>query len=136
MMRIQRESLLSPYVMLSLSAMMELNKRELPAKVEVCQLAIRFAPSRRIVFKCAAMMALAGKSGEAAKLMEQALRAYPKEAAAIAVEFKWRTKEFPELLPLQMLAEQIAAAAKLLPSGVLTSSIRKPRWVAGSIWLA
>ena len=101
--------------MMSLSAMMEWKKNDIPAKVEVCQQAIKFAPSKHIVFKCAGLMALAGRSADASKLAEQALRAYPKEAAIFAAEYKSQTATFPELLPLQQLAERYAGVAKSLP---------------------
>jgi O-antigen ligase len=115
MLRIQRDSLLAPYVMLSLSAAMELNDKELPAKVEVCKQAILFAPSHKIVFKCAALMAMKGESGDARILMEQSLQAYPKEAKRVAAELEFNAKTHAELTPLAAMAKSYAVKAKLLP---------------------
>lgn len=101
---IQRDSLLAPYVMLSLAAAMEVDDKQLDDKVEVCQHASRFAPTRRIVFKCAALMAIKGEAGEAHTLMKQSLDAYPGEARRVAGELGSITKRYPALTPLVAMA--------------------------------
>jgi Virulence factor membrane-bound polymerase, C-terminal/O-Antigen ligase len=110
MLSLQRNSLLAPYVMLSLSATMEVNDKELPAKVEVCKQAILFAPSRKIVFKCAALMAINGDTKEGSILMEQSLRAYPKEAKQVATELEFNAKAHIELVPLVAMARRYSEA--------------------------
>ncbi len=115
LMRIQRNSLLSPYVMAALSAMMEANDKELDAKVDVCKQGMKFAPSRRIVFKCGALMALAGDKNTALEHTELALRAYPGEAARVAADFKVLARTYPQILPLQRLAEHYAVKVKQPP---------------------
>lgn len=115
MIHIQRDSLLSPHIMASLSSMMEMNDKELEAKVEVCKLGMKFAPSRRIVFKCGALMALAGDEKGALQQTELSLRAYPKEAPGLAADLKALAPTYPRLKPLQLLAERYAEQAKSLP---------------------
>lgn len=115
MIRIQRDSLLAPHVLASLASMMEINGKELEAKVEVCKRGMLFAPSRRIVFKCGALMALAGDEKGALQQTELALRAYPREAARLAADLKTLAPAYPRLTPLMQMAQRYAEQAKALP---------------------
>jgi hypothetical protein len=115
LMDIQRDSLLAPHVMVSLSVMMKLDDEALEAKVDVCSEAMKFAPSRRIVFKCGALMALAGEEKAALEQMTLALNAYPKEAARVAADLGMQARTYPRLEPLRRLAERHAERAQSLP---------------------
>ena len=107
--KIQRDSLLAPHVMVALASMMEINDKDLDAKVEVCKQGMKFAPSRRIVFKCGALMALAGDTTGAMAQTELALHAYPKEAAGVATDFRALALTYPQVKPLLALVESYAA---------------------------
>lgn len=108
---IQRDSLLAPYVLLSLAGAMEVDDKQLADKVEVCRQASRFAPTHRIVFKCAALMAIKGDSAEAATLMRQSLAAYPLQAAHAARELDEIGKTYHAVQSLAAMAHTQAKAA-------------------------
>lgn len=107
---IQRNSLLAPYVMLSLAAAMEVDDKQLGDKVEVCRQVSHFAPAHRIVFKCAALMAIKGESAAAQTLMRQSLDAYPREAARAAYELDGIGKTYRAVAPLAAMAHERAKA--------------------------
>ena len=113
--RIQRDSLLEPHVMAALASMMEIDNKEIDAKVEVCKQGMKFAPSRRIVFKCGALMAIAGDEKGALVQIELASHAYPKETAQVAADLKKLAPFYRRLLPLIPVVERYADQAKQLP---------------------
>ena len=108
---IQRNSLLAPYVMATLSMMMALNDRDLDAKVEVCRQSMKFAPTRTIVFKCASLMAMAGDEAGAIRLLDMGLHAYPKDAPRVLKDLNALAPTYPRLKPLLPLVHGYAVKA-------------------------
>lgn len=97
MIRLQSESLLSPWAMLALATQLEPSRQEAPDRARLCRQGIRFSPERGLVTRCAMQLALAGEADEARGLVADVLRAYPADGAAIQDQLRAGAARFPEL---------------------------------------
>lgn len=104
LLRLQRNSLLAPHVLVTLAVAMEPKREQLEAKIAVCLAAQRFAPSKHIVFKCAVLLQMGGREGEAARQLQRSLRAFPDERAQVVAELRRMAAADPGLAPLADLA--------------------------------
>jgi O-antigen ligase len=101
MIRLQHESLLSPWAMLALATRAEPSRQQAPDRARLCRQGIRFSPERGLVIRCAMQLALAGQQGEAEDLAQAVLRAYPGQRAATLDELAAGARIHPELAALQ-----------------------------------
>jgi len=85
---ISRDSLLSPYALYVVAAVLKPDPAHLREQLEVCELAQRLAPSVNIVFKYAVFLALAGESDRAEQQMRKAMLAYPAHVPEVMGELK------------------------------------------------
>jgi hypothetical protein len=76
---IYRSSLLVPYIELIYTGGILINRDELPEKLELNGRAMHFAPTARIVYQEAILLALNGEAEEAKRQLDQAAAAYPYE---------------------------------------------------------
>lgn len=104
LLRLQRNSLLSPQVLVTLAVAMEPTDAQLAAKIAVCEAAQRFAPSRHIVFKCAVLLQLARRDEDAARQWARSLRAFPESRAEALGEVRKMALRDPRLAPLAAAA--------------------------------
>jgi O-antigen ligase len=100
LLALHRESLLSPWALLSFAELAEPSRAQLDARVALCENGIRFAPARSLLTRCAAQLAIAGRDKDARKLMISILRAFPREREATLEELERIGRTYPEVLPL------------------------------------
>lgn len=93
---LQANSLLAPYATLSFTLMMEPARDRLEDRRTLCHSAMKFAPTERVVFKCALLDALAGDPTAAAS-MHRALAAFPDSASAAKRELLGFSNTMPEV---------------------------------------
>lgn len=105
-----RESLLRPYVDLTLAHLMADDTDDLEIKLGNCERAQRFSASRDIVFKCAHLLTLAGRDDEGQQALRRAVAAYPEHAERILEQWKSRSPNEPAIARLVANFPPIAAA--------------------------
>ncbi|RTL57849.1 MAG: hypothetical protein EKK46_01750 [Rhodocyclaceae bacterium] len=99
LLEIQANSLLAPQATVSFALMMEPVKDQLEDRRALCQSAMKFAPTERVVFKCATLDAMAGDP-EAAAHLRRALAAFPESSPKVKQELLSQSKAMPELANL------------------------------------
>lgn len=82
------ESLLRPYVDFAIANIMPADSNALDIKLQNCERAQRFSASREIVFKCAHLLALAGREQESRHALELAVASYPDTAPQVLERWK------------------------------------------------
>ena len=108
MIRLQHESLLSPWAMLALATRAEPGRAQAQDRARLCRQGIRFSPERGLVTRCAMQLALAGQQREAEDLAQAVLRAYPGQRAATLDELAAGARAHRELAALQARAAAVA----------------------------
>ncbi|MBS1190724.1 MAG: lipid core-O-antigen ligase-like enyme [Rhodocyclaceae bacterium] len=98
--RLARESLLRPYVDLAVANLMADDRDNLELKLQNCDRAQRFSASRDIVFKCAHLLALAGRQDEGRLALRRAVAAYPDRAEEVLAQWKKRSAAEPSIARL------------------------------------
>ncbi len=79
--RAHRDPLLRPYAELAISSSLELDGARTSEKLKLNSQVIRFAPIASVVYRQAALLALAGETASAARQFELAAKVYPHELA-------------------------------------------------------
>ena len=100
LMRLQRESLLSPWALLAFAELAEPDRQQVQDRVTLCERGIRFAPARSLLTRCAMQLAIAGREAEAQALVLSVLRVFPAQRAATAEELAKAAGKYPEIVPL------------------------------------
>jgi O-antigen ligase len=103
LLRMQRESLLSPWALLVFTNLTEPSRELVDQRIVICQRGIRLTPARSLVTKCAMQLALGGRGDEALELARQALRAFPQQEVVTREEFARHARDYPEVRPLAAL---------------------------------
>lgn len=109
--RLAHGSLLRPYVDLTAAHLMADDANALDAKLQTCERAQRFSPSRDIVFKCAYLLALDGRDDEAKLALRRAVAAYPDRAELELRQWELRSRTEPALARLTADFPPIAKAS-------------------------
>lgn len=104
LVELRGRSLFSGYVDMALAGTMTLDRDGLRDKVTVAELAKRFSPTERVVFKHAALLALDGQADAARRAWLQALAAYPDAGPQVYRAAAELSPRFPELAALRDLA--------------------------------
>lgn len=104
--RLHRESLLSHYVDLVYAYRLRPDREALQEKILVCQRAVRFSPVGRIAYKLAILLALDGRSEEAAAALRRALAAHPAMREEAAAQIAELSGTYPELSALRSQLKQ------------------------------
>lgn len=105
LLRLHRESLLSPWVLRAFNIMAEPDAQLAADRADLCQLGLHLTPARSLVTRCAIHHAIAGREVEARRLALAALRAFPEEGAATRGELALAARIFPAADPLRALAD-------------------------------
>jgi O-antigen ligase len=100
LLTLQRESLLSPWVVMAFTNLSEPGRDLAQERAYLCERGIRFAPARSLLTRCAMQLAIAGRAADAQKLARDVLRAFPAERAATVDELAKGVEKYPELAPL------------------------------------
>lgn len=106
MIRLQQESLLSPWALLALATQAEPSREQARDRAHLCRQGIRFSPERGLATRCAMQLALSGAEGEARVLVGQVLRAYPTQRSATRDQLREGAARFPELDYLRAIAAE------------------------------
>ncbi|MCF8179144.1 MAG: Wzy polymerase domain-containing protein [Sulfuritalea sp.] len=106
LLKLHRESLLSPWVLLAFNILAEPNKRLAQDRADLCTRGIHFSPARSLVARCAMHLAIAGRDEEAKKLAVMVLRAYPAQSKLTMDEFAKEAEQYPEIKPLLRFGSQ------------------------------
>ena len=104
LIRLHRESLLSPWALLAFAELAEPDRQQVQDRVTLCERGIRFAPARSLLTRCATQLAIAGRGADAQALVLSVLRAFPAERAATADELAKAARKYPETAPLRALS--------------------------------
>lgn len=104
LVELRGQTLFSGYVDLALAGTMSVDRDGLADKITVAELAMRFSPTDRVVFKYAALLALAGKAEAAREAWRRARAAYPEAAPQADQAVTELGKRFPEISALRDLA--------------------------------
>jgi hypothetical protein len=107
LLKLHRESLLSPWALTLLNVLAEPNDRLAPERVELCLRGLRFTPARSLVIRCSIHLAIAGRNAEAREMARAALRAYPDEFDASLSELDAAAHGFPVVEPLRAWAASV-----------------------------
>lgn len=97
------ESLLRPYVDFAVAHLMADDTDALDVKLQNCDRAQRFSAAREIVFKCAHLLALAGREEESRLALQRAVASYP-DGAAIVLE-RWKKRSMTEPVLARLVAD-------------------------------
>jgi O-antigen ligase len=98
--QLARESLLRPYVDLTVAHLMADDGDVLEVKLKNCDRAQRFSASRDIVFKCAHFLALAGRDDESSLALRRAVASYPERAEKVLTQWQKRSATEPAIARL------------------------------------
>jgi O-antigen ligase len=82
------DSLLAPYALYVVAAVLKPDPAHLREQLEVSELVQRLSPGKYIVFKYAVLLALAGESDRAEQQMRKAMLAYPEYVPEVIGELK------------------------------------------------
>ena len=104
LIRLHKESLLSPWALLAFAELAEPSRRQAQDRVTLCESGIRFAPARSLLTRCAMQLAIGGRDADAQALVRAVLRAFPAERAATVEELGKAARKFPETVPLWALS--------------------------------
>ncbi|WIM05201.1 MAG: Wzy polymerase domain-containing protein [Candidatus Nitricoxidivorans perseverans] len=103
---LQKESLLSPWALLTFVELIEPSRRQARERAVLCERGIRLAPARALVTRCAMQLAIAGRGEDAAGFTRAVLRAFPAEQTATADELAKGAQIHPEIEPLRQLSRE------------------------------
>lgn len=103
---LQRDSLLSPWATDSFAALVDPASDHVKERSFLCQRGMRITPASTIATKCAVMLLLEGHQKEAEVLLGHVLAAFPRETSTIRADLDRYGRAFPELVPLQQLANR------------------------------
>lgn len=116
--QLAEESLLRPYVDFAVANLMPADRNSLDIKLQSCERAQRFSASREIVFKCAHLLALAGREDESRSALKLAVASYPDTAPEILARWKKLAPQEPAVArlvadfpPMPGAAESISGSA-------------------------
>ncbi len=115
----EHQSLIFPHVLATLAATMTADRNQLPAKLDLCQRAMHFAPANNVVFKCGLLLALAGRDVEARLQTVRAMRAFPGDIPALLSELRASAPlepKFTVLLDAVETEAKITKAAQRAPA--------------------
>lgn len=112
MTSLAKGSMLLPYVDLASAYLMVDDGEALPIKLATCERAQRFSASRDVVFKCAHLLALAGRDDEARLALRRAVAAYPDRAELVQQQWQQRKSDDPAIARLLADFPPIAQAAR------------------------
>jgi hypothetical protein len=104
LLRLHKESLLSPWALLAFAELAEPSRQQVAHRVTLCERGIRFAPARSLLTRCAMQIAISGRATDAQQLVLSVLRAFPAEREATADELGKAAREYPEIVPLWHLS--------------------------------
>lgn len=104
LLELRGRTLFSGYVDLALTGIMSIDRGELADKITVAELAKRFSPTDRVVFKHAVLLALDGQADAARRAWTHALAAYPEAAPQAYQAATELSKRFPEIVALRDIA--------------------------------
>lgn len=82
--QLHNDSLFSPLINGMLIVTAEIDRRNLTNKLQVCDDALHYSPTPRIIFKCAALLHLAGRSADGLTLAKLGIQAFPGDVAGVA----------------------------------------------------
>jgi hypothetical protein len=111
---LRQRSRFGGYVDLVLVGAMRFDREVLPEKLALCDAAMSFSPTDYAVFKCAGLLALAGRDGEAQDRLERAMLAYPGQVEEFIRVGEAQVAEYPELRPLLDAARAHALSRGLI----------------------
>ena len=114
LVKLRQRSRFGGYVDLVLVGAMHFDRDVLPEKLALCDAAVAFSPTDYAVFKCAGLLALAGREGAAQDRLERAMLAYPGQVEEFVRLGEARVGEYPELRPLIDAARAHALARGLI----------------------
>jgi len=95
-LRIHRNTLLTPYVELSMVMPLPANRDDLQRRLALNERVIRFTPQPVLVYRQVLLLALAGRTPEARSLLDAARRAYPAAPAGFEQRLAQLAGEQPE----------------------------------------
>jgi len=104
LLKLHRESLLSPWALTLLNVLAEPGDRLAAERAQLCVRGLSFTPARSLVIRCSIHLAIAGREAEARATALAALRAYPDEYRASVSELDAAAHQFPVIEPLRALA--------------------------------
>lgn len=104
LLRVHHGSLLSPWTLLALATMADPSSQQAGERVTVCRQAIRLAPARSLLTRCAMQYAIAGQPADGARLLAATLRAFPMERQQTIRELEQWLPTHQEIAPLLALA--------------------------------
>jgi len=103
--RAYREPLLTPYAELAVAHGVVPSRENLQEKIDLTRRAMRFAPVEVVVYRLAALLALAGDRAAAAQQLQRAMRAYPAGLRDATARLEALARDYPaEITPLLELA--------------------------------
>lgn len=105
---LRKQSMFSPYVNGMLVVAMDVDRQHLDGKQLLCEAALHFSPAPGVLFKCAAIRALAGKEAAGEDLLKRGLFAFPEEAPHVRKELAELSQKFPQLTGLAGIAQSQA----------------------------
>jgi hypothetical protein len=100
LLRLQRESLLSPWALLAFAILAEPSRQQAQDRARLCERSLRMFPARWLVTRCAMQLAIAGRAEDAGRLARSVLRAFPAERGATVEQLADGAREYPEIVPL------------------------------------
>ena len=106
LVRLQRESLLSPWVLRMLVHLAEPSREASKSLADLCLSGIRLLPERASIIGCAMQLAIAGREADARRLTLAVLRAFPEDRSGIAEQLASGSQMFPEVKALWLLSHQ------------------------------
>lgn len=105
---LHKQSMFSPYVNGMLVVAMDVDQQQIDGKLQLCEAALHFSPAPGVLFKCAAISALAGKEAAGEDLLKRGLFAFPDEASRVSKELADLSQSFPQLKGLHAMAQSQA----------------------------
>ncbi len=97
LLKLQRESLLSPWALLAFTILAEPKRQPANDRAALCVRGIRLFPARWLVTRCAIQLAIAGRDQDARQLAGAVLRAFPAQRDATLAELAGGAEQFPEV---------------------------------------
>ncbi len=110
--RVRENSLLAPYVDQIYTGMVEVENKDVRTKVEFMQSAEEFAPTNTVVYKQAALLALAGAEAQAERQLRLASVSYPRDLPAVQQRLLEQSEDEPRLAALAAYATQLLMEKK------------------------
>ena len=112
LLRLHRESLLSPWVLRAFNVMAEPSAHLAADRADLCLLGLHLTPARALVTRCAIHLAVDGRDAEARRLTSAALRAFPGEGDQTLGELAVAARDFAAVESLRVFAESLRAVPR------------------------